>query len=130
MERRRLRYAHPLVATVTALAGALIITLSAGSASAAAGDQAASVTRVPPAHALTAAADGQVAKPKYDNVKEAKEAFKTGVITKAEYNQIVRQLKARRTTKLDKLKKLFKEGGIDRPEYERRKRVIETEYAG
>ncbi|MBK8238714.1 MAG: PEGA domain-containing protein [Deltaproteobacteria bacterium] len=66
----------------------------------------------------------------YDNVAAAKADYQAGKINRDTYDQAVRKLKARRIDKLLVIKELYRQGTIDKGEYQRRKRIIDNEYKG
>jgi tetratricopeptide (TPR) repeat protein len=66
--------------------------------------------------------------PGYSTLSSAKEAYRTGRISKPEYQQIVRRLKTVRDDKIRNLKLSYKYGEIDKITYSQKVRQVKTRY--
>ena len=75
---------------------------------------------------MSVAAQGYT--PRYSNLSTAKEAYRTGRISKPEYQQIVRRLKTTRNDKIRSLKLSYKTGEIDKITYSQKVRQVKTRY--
>ena len=68
--------------------------------------------------------------PKYKTANAAKRAYKSGTISRAYYNKVIKRLKRVRDPKLKRLRKRYDRGQITRAEYDKRKEAIVEAYWG
>ena len=83
-----------------------------------------------PAAAAPAAPESAPKPPSYRTVTAAKSAYRSGTISRTRYDQIIRKLKARRRTKIERLEQSYRAGRMDKREYKRRRAAIDAAYEG